>query len=292
MTVGHHVVRRGESLAGIAHRYGVSWDKLAQSNGIHNPNRLRVGQRLTIPAKPDPNPSSNPRRPQSPNPSPASPSPVPGGPATAVAGDVTEAQLRAIMPDAGTQIATFLVALNSAMRTYNIDTNERRAAFLAQVAVESSQLRHTEENLNYSAKRLHHVWPRRFPTEEAAKAYSHNAEALGNRVYASRLGNGDEDSGDGYRYRGRGLMQTTGRSNYRAAGFEDNPDALADPQTAADSAARFWSDNGLNDRTADVLDRGQFNGVSRTINGGDNGSLERWQAYQRALRALQPDSSQ
>lgn len=174
------------------------------------------------------------------------------------------------------------------MRTYGIDTNERRAAFLAQISVESGQLHNVEENLNYSAPRLRVVWPRRFRTDPVANDFAHNPEALGNSVYANRLGNGDAASGDGYRYRGRGLMQTTGRDNYRAAGFENNPEALADPITAAASAARFWSSNGLNGRTTTVLSREQFNGITRTVNGGDNGSDERWAAYQRALKALQP----
>lgn len=174
------------------------------------------------------------------------------------------------------------------MRTHGINTNERRAAFLAQVSVESGQLHRVEENLNYSAARLQVVWPRRFPNAAAAQPYAHDPEALANQTYANRLGNGNAASGDGWRYRGRGLMQTTGRSNYRAAGFENNPEALADPVTAADSAGRFWTFNGLNGRTQAELGRTQFNGISRTVNGGNHGSAERWAAYQRALRALQP----
>jgi len=207
-----------------------------------------------------------------------------------VAGEVTDAQLRAIMPLADGQIGRFIGPLNTARRVHGINTNERRAAFLAQISAESGQLRNVEENLNYSAPRLRVVWPRRFPTAEAAAPYAGNPEALGNRVYADRLGNGDEQSGDGYRYRGRGLMQTTGRYNYRMAGFENDPDALARPITAADSAGLFWSTNDLNRRTATVLARGNFDAMSRTVNGGNHGSEERWQAYQRPLRALQPES--
>ena len=81
-------------------------------------------------------------------------------------------------------------------------------------------------------------------------------------------------------------MQTTGRANYRAAGFEDNPEALRTPTNAANSAARFWSENGLNERTSVALGRTQFNGVTSVVNGGQNGSAERWQMYQQALRAL------
>jgi putative chitinase len=215
------------------------------------------------------------------------PVPVPGGSGDAVAGEVTEAQLRAIMPEAGGQIGRFIGPLNTAMRVHGIDTNERRAAFLAQISAESGQLRNVEENLNYSAPRLRVVWPRRFPTAAAAAPYAGNPEALGNHVYADRLGNGDEQSGDGYRYRGRGLMQTTGRYNYRVAGFENDPDALARPVTAADSAGLFWATTDLNRRTATVLNHGDFDMVSRTVNGGNHGSEERWQACRRAW---QPES--
>ncbi|WP_344693003.1 hypothetical protein [Sphingomonas cynarae] len=187
----------------------------------------------------------------------SAPSAPSGGPGDAVAGEVTEAQLRAIMPEAGGQIGRFIWPLNTAMRVHGINTNERRAAFLAQISVESGQLRNVEENLNYSPPRLRVVWPRRFPTAEAAAPYARNPEALGDHVYADRLGNGDERSGNGYRYRyryrGRGLLQTTGRYNYRVARFENDPNALARPVTA-DSADLFWTTTDLNWRTATVLD--------------------------------------
>lgn len=291
--MGQHVVRRGESLAAIAQHAGTNWRELARLNGLHNPNRLYIGQRLIVPNK-----GVNAAAPVRSASTSAKPAAISAGKPRvetpnadaplAVAGGVTDAQLRAIMPRAGARTARYLGPLNAAMRTYGIDTNERRAAFLAQISVESGQLHNVEENLNYSAPRLRVVWPRRFRTDPVANDFAHNPEALGNSVYANRLGNGDAASGDGYRYRGRGLMQTTGRDNYRAAGFENNPEALADPITAAASAARFWSSNGLNGRTTTVLSREQFNGITRTVNGGDNGSDERWAAYQRALKALQP----
>lgn len=238
--------------------------------------------RLTMPAIPQ----SSTRRPR---PSAGNRAmPPTGNQAITVAGGVTEAQLRAIMPTAGARTARFVGPLNQAMRAHGINTNERRAAFLAQISVESGELHRVEENLNYSAERLQVVWPRRFPNAAAARPFARNPEALASHTYANRLGNGDAASGDGWRYRGRGLMQTTGRSNYRAAGFENNPEALANPMIAADSAGRFWASNALNGRTRTVLTRTQFNGISRTVNGGDHGSAERWAAYQRALGALQP----
>lgn len=114
----------------------------------------------------------------------------------------------------------------------------------------------------------------------------HNPEALANRVYAIRNGNGDEASGNGYRFRGRGFIQVTGRGTYRSVGFENNPEALSEPQTAADTAAMFWQNHGLNGRSMGALNQAQFDAVSRTVNGGDTSSQERWEAYQRGLRAL------
>jgi predicted chitinase len=198
--------------------------------------------------------------------------------------EVTTDMLRAIMPRAAA--ALYVEPLNRAMAAGGIDTPERRAAFLAQISVESNQLQDTVENLNYTARRLQQVWPRRFPTAAAAAPFAHNPEALGNHVYADRLGNGNEASGDGYRFRGRGLMQVTGRANYRAVGFENNPEALSNPTTAANTAAAFWQRNGLNGQTTDVLGRAQFDAVSRTVNGGNVGMQDRWEAYRRACSAL------
>lgn len=281
-----HVVRRGESLSVIAHRFGTTWQELARLNSLTDPNRIRIGQTLQVPGGIPENPlipaQIHPQRPKPPQKRPSAPSDA----GTAVAGGVTEAQLWAIMPLAGSRTARYLSPLNAAMQAHGINTHERRAAFLAQVSVETMQLHSVVENLNYSASRLPQVWPRRFRNGETARRYAHNPEALGNYVYADRLGNGDAASGDGYRYRGRGLIMTTGRANYRAAGFENNPEALANPTIAADSAGRFWSSNGLNRLTTTRLGRLQFDAVSRIVNGGNHGSKERWDAYQRALKAL------
>jgi predicted chitinase len=132
------------------------------------------------------------------------------------------------------------------------------------------------------------VWPRRFPTLESAAPYARNPEALANNVYASRLGNGDASTGDGYLYRGRGLMQVTGRDNYRALGFENNPEALAEPATAASTAAQWWANHNLPGRSTSELNRSNFDAISQTVNGGNHGSDARWNAYQRALTALRP----
>jgi len=201
---------------------------------------------------------------------------------------VTADQLRAIMPSAGDAADRYVEPLNQAMAAHGISTSEQRAAFLAQVSAESGQLQDTVENLNFSARRITQVWPQRFPTEAAAAPYAHNAVALGNRTHAIRNGNGngDEASGDGFRFRGRGLMQITGRGNYRSVGFENNPEALEDPQNAANTAAAYWGNHGLSEQTTRALSRAQFNAVSRTVNGGNTSLQERWDAYQRALHVL------
>lgn len=180
--------------------------------------------------------------------------------------NVTADQLREIMPYAGAEADRYVEALNQAMVAYGINTPEQRAAFLVQVSVESRQLRDTVEDLNYSARRIPEVFLRRFSTEAAAVPYAHNPVALSNRAYAGVNGHGDEASGDGYRYRGRGLMQITGRDNYRRLGFENNPEALETPQTAANTSAAYWSNHGLNGRTTGLLDRAHFDSVSRTVN--------------------------
>lgn len=209
-----------------------------------------------------------------------------GGSHRALANAITTDQIGLIMPNAGRRAAQFVEHLNLAMNKNGISLPSQKAAFLAHISVESNDLRSLSENLDYSAQRLTEVWPGRFPTIASALPYAHNPQALGNFVYANRLGNGDVASGDGYRFRGGGLMQTSGRENYRAIGFENNPDALRTPSVAATSASEFWVSNGLNEATSKVLNRVQFNATTRLVNGGYNGASERWAAYQRALSAL------
>jgi predicted chitinase len=200
---------------------------------------------------------------------------------------VTSDQLRLIMPRAGSKVDIYKDHLAEAMAANGIHSAEQQAAFLAQVAVESRGLQESTENLNYSARRLIEVFPKEFPTLEVAKRYEHYPEAMANRAYAGK--NGNVRNGDGYRYRGRGLMQVTGRDNYRAVGFEDNPEALEQPKGAAAAAAAYWRINRLNERSSRVLTRPQFEVITRIINGKARlGSDERWTAYQRALGALKP----
>jgi putative chitinase len=172
------------------------------------------------------------------------------------------------------------------MSKYGIDTPVRQAAFLAQLAHESSRFQRLEENMRYSAKRLTQVWPSRFRTLEAALPFANNPEALANNVYANRMGN--VNPGDGWRYRGRGLKQLTGRNNYKAyqaasgVAVLTSPDLLLQPPHAADSGAWFW-------RTVNgnvFADRKDWGGLTRVINGGVIGLADRIALTHRALRAL------
>lgn len=169
------------------------------------------------------------------------------------------------------------------MAAHGIVTREQRAAFLGQVAAETGNLHALVENDNYTAQQAYHTWRGRFPTVAAATPYAHQPARLTDHVYAGRNGNGNEASGDGYRC--RGFIQVTGRANYAAVGHEADPERLADPAVAANSAAAHWQTQGLNARTATELDRSGYDHITRTINAGSLQAAERWSAYRRALGA-------
>ncbi|KAF0224634.1 MAG: hypothetical protein FD176_816 [Rhodospirillaceae bacterium] len=197
--------------------------------------------------------------------------------------------LRAALPAARpTDIAKFATPLAEACAEWGIDTPLRLAAFLAQIAHESGQLRALVENLNYSAEALLRVFPRHFDAAQAA-VYARQPERIGSKVYANRMGNGDETSGDGWRYRGRGLIQITGHDNYAACGTALGLDLIAQPELlerpgpAARSAGWFWHRNGLN-RPADARD---IETITRRINGGLTGLEDRKAHYARACAALE-----
>lgn len=214
---------------------------------------------------------------------------------------VSESNLRLAYPlSTADNRAKYLPFLNGAAMRYNINTPSRLRAFLAMVGHESGQLRLVEENLNYGAAGLVATWPKRFDTVKA-QAYARNPEKIANYVYAGRMGNGDEVSGDGWKYRGRGLIQLTGKNNYAAAtkgmyalpmgvDFVDNPALLATPEYAAYSAAWFWDSNGFN-RLADGLDNPTkeyetFKELTKRVNGGYNGLSDRWTIYQNLKKIL------
>lgn len=180
-------------------------------------------------------------------------------------------------------------ALNPALERYEINTRARLCSFLAQTGHESSQFNRLVESLNYStAQRLMRVWPRRFPTVASALPYVRKEAKLANFVYANRLGNGNSASGDGFRFRGRGIIQITGRSNYAGAGqaihidLVNAPDRLLTQEVAALAAAWFWQSRGLNalaDDKTDDNDLEDFTEITRRINGGTVGIRERLLAF-------------
>lgn len=187
-------------------------------------------------------------------------------------------------------------ALEPALQKYGIDTRDRIAAFLAQTGHESGQFNVLEENLRYStAERLMKVWPKRFPTVGSAQPYVNNPQALANTVYANRMGNGDFASGDGFHFRGRGIIQLTGRSNYGQAAKETgldllaHPDLLVEPDAAALVAGWYWSSRGLNaladDRTGDN-DLEDFTEITRRINGGTVDLKKRFELFKAVMAAL------
>jgi putative chitinase len=202
-------------------------------------------------------------------------------------------QFAAVMPDL-LRPESWLRPISEAMACFQINTPARMAAFLAQVAHESNQCRNTEELLSYPAATLIHTWPRKFPTLEIATKYERDPEATTNCVYANRLGNGDEASGDGYRFRGRGLIPVTGRSNYAVAcdifgvDFLLDPDAMSEPAHAALSAAWFWQTRGLNQLADERQDDDEedFRRITQIINGGLTAIGERKQFWLFARQAL------
>jgi putative chitinase len=178
----------------------------------------------------------------------------------------------------------FVDAFNTAFERFEINTPDRIAMFMAQVGHESGGLTTLEENLNYKPERLTQIFPKYFRDVDP-NDYGRNPEKIANRVYSSRMGNGDEDSGDGYRFRGRGAIQLTGRHNYEACGNDldvdltENPDYLTSPEGAIMSAAWFWNSRDLN-KWADEQD---VLTVTKKINGGTIGLDERKSLYEEAL---------
>ena len=198
-------------------------------------------------------------------------------------------QLKEIFPHAkGENLEKYCDALNQAMKEFEIDTPEREAMFLAQCGHESGNFSAVNENLNYKAESLTKVFHKYFPDMETANEYAKQPEKIANRVYGNRMGNGDEESGDGWKYHGRGLIQLTGKNNYDACGealdkdLDEDADYLATPEGAARSAAWFWHKNNLN-HFADAED---IVGCTKRVNGGTLGLEERTEHWKKALEVL------
>ena len=184
--------------------------------------------------------------------------------------------------------AEWVDALNETFTRFNLTTNNQKAMFIGQCSHECGNFRILEENLNYKAATLMRLWPKRFPTLEKANEYSGNSKKIANSVYSSRMGNRDENSGDGYRFRGRGCIQLTGHANYFHAGkalgvdFVSEPDLVATPKFASLTAGWFWSTHNCN-APSDALD---YTKVTKIINGGTIGLDDRIKHTQQALAVL------
>jgi putative chitinase len=179
-------------------------------------------------------------------------------------------------------------ALSNVLPEYEIDSPQRVAAFIAQCTHESGGFKRLKENLNYRWESLRKVFPKYFPTDELAQEYAHKQEQIANRVYGGRMGNGDESSGDGFRYCGRGLIQLTGRNNYTkfaesiGMAVEEVPSLLETFEGAVKSACWFWKTNNLNQ----YADTGDILTMTKRINGGTIGLEDRIKHYNHALEVF------
>jgi len=184
--------------------------------------------------------------------------------------------------------AQWVDALNETFTRFGIDSVYQQAAFIGQCGHECGNFRILEENLNYRAATLMKLWPKRFPSLEVANQYAGNPKKIANNVYASRMGNRDESSGDGYRFRGRGCIQLTGHANYFHAGqalgvdFVMEPDLVATPKFAALTAGWFWSTHGCNQLAQDK----NWVGLTKKINGGTIGLEDRIKHTEEAILVL------
>ena len=204
--------------------------------------------------------------------------------------ELTQAQLKQLLPK-NPYVEHWHKALSQLLPDYEINTPQRIAAFVAQCAHESGGFMVLKENLNYKAASLRKIFPKYFPDDAIAQRYAsmpNKQEAIANRVYANRMGNGPEESGDGYRYCGRGLIQLTGRQNYTwfAASLEITPEEateyLGTFEGAAQSACWFWETNKLNQ----WADAGDIVTLNKRINGGTIGLEDRIKHYEHALHVL------
>lgn len=196
---------------------------------------------------------------------------------------MTEDQLKALGID-----AKWLKPLNDTFQKYEINTPLRQAAFIGQCGHESASFRVLEENLNYSAKGLVATWPSRFPNIEYASEFERKPERIANKVYGGRADLGNTEDGDGFAFRGRGLIQLTGRNSYSTCGdalsqpFTSQPSLLLEPEWACLSAGWFWNKRGLNS----LADDQAWELLTKRINGGLNGLQDRIDRTHKAMDIL------
>jgi putative chitinase len=199
---------------------------------------------------------------------------------------ITLEQLKQLLPN-NPYVEQWHKALEQLLPEYEIDTSKRIAAFIAQCSHESGGFTALKENLNYRAVTLRKVFPKYF-TESSAEQFAGKPEAIANRVYANRMGNGTEESGDGFRYCGRGLIQLTGKNNYQnfadslEMNIEEVPEYLGTFEGATQSACWFWENNNLNQ----WADKGDIVTLTKRINGGTIGLEDRIKHYEHALHVM------
>lgn len=200
---------------------------------------------------------------------------------------LTQDHLEKLLPN-NNYISDWHESLITNLPEYEINTVLRIAAFIAQCSHESSNFKILKENLNYKPESLMRVWPRHFPTIEIANQYGRQPEKIANKAYANRMGNGDEDSGDGWKFAGKGLIQLTGRNNYQKFAdsidmdIEELPEYLVTFDGAVKSACWFWNVNNLNI----LADAGDIKSMTKKINGGFIGLEDRTKHYNHALEIL------
>ena len=203
---------------------------------------------------------------------------------------ITYEQLLAINSNKNPEMCKYYIdALNKILPEYKINTKLRLCHFLAQILHESGNLKYKSENLNYSAKALRSVFPKYFKTDEIANQYARKPEKIANRVYANRMGNGDEASGDGWLRRGRGLIQLTGTDNYKACTKALNVDLMKNPdliisnaEICIKTACWFWNSKKLNE----LADKDDIKSITKRINGGYNGLDDRNSILKKAKSVL------
>lgn len=204
--------------------------------------------------------------------------------------EVTLAILQKLCPKTKASVLQqYVDPLNEVANYYELNTPQRLAAFLAQTAHESGGFNFTKENLNYSAKGLMTTFKKYFPDETTAEQYARNGTRIANRVYANRMGNGAESTGDGSKYCGRGLIQLTGKDNYTrfakdlGVTVEECVQYMETPQGAVSSAGWFWDNNNLNQ----YADKEDFIMLTKRINGGTIGLDDRLHHYHIAKELLE-----
>ena len=214
----------------------------------------------------------------------SAPAPQPAAPIAPVGGLKLD-KLKGHIPDA------VIAMIPDTAAKFQINTPLRLAHFLAQCGHESGGFRATQENLNYSAKGLMGIFKKYFPTEAIANAYQRNPQKIANKVYANRMANGDEASGDGYKFRGRGYIQLTGKDNYTQFGKAIGENITANPDVVSGkyallSAAWFWSKNGLNKLADGGATDAVVTSITKRVNGGTIGLTDRIKHFKEYYHLL------